>query len=137
MAENIPLSSMTQDNKSNENFFGNTLDSTSDKIGNHFTNLCNRSEEIGNIKRNSASTVTKIAEREADVARYAQQLVELKTQFENDQKDFESEMRNQQESIEKIIIEVSQKLAEIQTISVENSNKLSKFAQEKKQITQN
>lgn len=136
MNDNIPLSSTIQYSNSKDNFFNHTLDTTSDKIGSHFNNLFNRSEEIENVRKNSSSIVQRIAEREASVAKYAQQLVEFKNQFEKDQQDFESQMRNQQESIENVIIEVSKKLAEIQTISVEISNKLTKYSQEKSSIKQ-
>lgn len=135
MNDNISLSSTIPTTKSNEKFV-NSLNTTSDKIGSHFTNLNNRSEEIDNIKNRSASVVQQIADREADVARYAQQLVEFKTQFENDKKEFESQLRNQQESIENIIVEVSQKFAETQTISVDRVNKLNKYKQEKSEIMQ-
>ena len=119
--------SQQNQNKETDKIVNEALFDTPEKITNALNSLVNRSDQIGDTKKASISYVNEAKNREIQLAKYAQQLLQLKTQFENEKNTFEKSVKDQHDTFILSVDELTKKSNEINL----------KFQENKKQIEKN
>ncbi|OHT07212.1 hypothetical protein TRFO_01372 [Tritrichomonas foetus] len=112
------------------------LNNTPEKLESHLSSLLNRSDLIDNKYRTSASFMQEAKDRELRLTKYAQQLLNIKKQYEADKKEWENTVKEQQNEIIKISSDISKQIAQINTKSVEVKKQIVLNDSEKIQYSQ-